>query len=53
MFLFIYKTLKILISAIRGSDSPKQIGFGIAVGMMIGLLPKDSAFAMMFGLFVF
>lgn len=53
MFLFIYKTLKILISAIRGSDSPKQIGFGIALGMMIGFLPKDSVFAMMFGLFVF
>lgn len=53
MFLFIYKTLKILIAAIRGSDSPKQIGFGIALGMMIGFLPKDSAFAMMFGLFVF
>lgn len=53
MFLFIYKTLRILIAAIRGSDSPKQIGFGIALGMMIGLIPKDSAFALLFGMFVF
>lgn len=53
MFLFLYKSFKMLIAAIRGSDSPNQVAFGVALGMMIGLLPKDSLLAYFFGLFVF
>lgn len=53
MFLFLYKALKMLLAAIRGSNSPGQVGFGIALGMVIGLIPKDSLFAYAFGLVVF
>lgn len=53
MFLFIYKTLKMVLAAIRGSNSPGQVGFGIALGMMIGIMPKDSLITYCFGLLIF
>ena len=53
MFLFLYKSLRMVISAVRGSDSPVQIGMGVALGMLIGLIPKDSLLAYVVGLFVF
>jgi uncharacterized protein (TIGR03546 family) len=29
-------------STVRGFDSPKQLALGVALGMVIGLIPKDS-----------
>ena len=53
MFLFLYKTIRMVLNAIRGSNSPAQVGAGIALGMIIGLIPKDSLFCYGFGLIVF
>ena len=53
MFLFLYRMFRLLLAAIRGSDSPQQIAFGVALGLVIGLIPKDSLFAYLFCLFVF
>lgn len=53
MFLFLYKTTKMILGALRGSNSPAQVGLGIALGMMIGLIPKDSLLVYGLGLVVF
>lgn len=53
MFLFLYKSSRMILTAIRGSHSPEQIAFGIALGMVIGLIPKDSLFAFSFGFLIF
>lgn len=53
MFLFLYKSIRMVLAAIRGSNSPAQVGMGIAVGMLIGLIPKDSLLVWAVGLLVF
>lgn len=53
MFLFIYKAWRMVLAAIRGSNAPPQVGLGIALGMMVGLIPKDSLLVYLFGLVIF
>ena len=36
--------------ALTRHDTPRQIGFGIAMGMMVGLVPKDSLLCLAFGI---
>lgn len=44
------KLFKMFLRTIRGLDSPRQMAFGLAIGMLIGLIPKDSLFVYFFGL---
>lgn len=37
-------------TTVRGFDTPRQLAAGVTLGMMIGLIPKDSLFAYGFGL---
>lgn len=41
MFFFI-QPLRALIDALKSNDSPRQIAFGVALGMAIGLVPKGN-----------
>ena len=43
------KLFKMFLRTIRGMDSPSQMAFGLAMGMLIGLIPKDSLFVYFFG----
>jgi len=40
---------KIFKSSLRGFDSPSQLALGVAFGLVIGLLPKDSLLPYMIG----
>ena len=46
----IWKLLRMFRSSFAGGDTPRQIGFGVAMGMLIGIVPKDSLFAYAFGI---
>jgi len=50
MFTGSFRFVKLLRQTVTGSDTPRQIGFGIAMGLLIGLIPKDSLFVYFFGL---
>lgn len=41
----IFRVYKLFLRTLRGEDSPKQIAFGIAIGMAVGLIPKDNLIA--------
>lgn len=43
------KLFKMFLRTIRGMDTPSQMAFGLAMGMLIGLIPKDSLFVYFFG----
>ncbi len=42
MFLWIVRPARWVTQIISGADSPRQIGSGFALGMLIGLVPKDN-----------
>ena len=46
----IWKVFKMFRSSFAGGDTPRQIGFGVAMGMLIGIIPKDSLFTYAFGI---
>lgn len=48
MFWFI-KPLRYLAGALRDLNSPRRIALGVALGMLVGLLPKDNLTAAALG----
>lgn len=42
------KLYRLLLRTLRGEDSPRQAAFGVAFGMLVGLIPPDSLFAVFF-----
>lgn len=50
MFTGVFKIFRMFRQTVAGSDTPRQIGCGIAIGMMIGLIPKDSLFVFALGI---
>ena len=45
-FLEYWKSLR---TKVRGFDTSRQLALGVAIGMMVGLVPKDSLFFYLFG----
>lgn len=52
MFIGLYRLMRMLLGTIRDRESARQIAFGVAFGMLIGLCPKDSLFVVAFGIFL-
>jgi uncharacterized protein (TIGR03546 family) len=46
MLLWILRPLRLMAHALYETCSPRQIALGVALGMMIGLLPKDNLTAL-------
>lgn len=42
MGLWLVKPLRYLVAALRGLSSPRQVALGIALGMLVGLVPKHN-----------
>lgn len=38
----VFKLYRLLVKTMRGEDSPRQVAMGIALGMVVGLIPVDS-----------
>jgi len=47
MFYWLLKPFNVLNDMLRADDAPHQIGLGVALGMMAGLLPKDNLLAVL------
>ena len=45
-----WKLFSLFRETIAGGDTPRQIAFGVAMGMMTGLIPKDSLFVAVLGI---
>jgi uncharacterized protein (TIGR03545 family)/uncharacterized protein (TIGR03546 family) len=52
MFIGLYKLISMFLSTLRGSDTPRQLAFGIALGMLFGILPKDNLIVAAVGLLI-
>lgn len=50
MWLRLIRPLRYLLKAFRDNDSPSQLALGVALGMMVGLLPKDNLLAVGVGM---
>jgi len=50
MFVWILRPLRFLVRAFRSNDSPRQLAGGLAIGTLVGLLPKDNLTAMLLSL---
>lgn len=50
MWLQLIRPLHYLVKAFRDNDSPRQLALGVALGMMVGLLPKDNLMAVGLGM---
>jgi uncharacterized protein (TIGR03546 family) len=46
MFNLLLRPLRMVAQALTANDSPRQTGWGFAIGMMVGLLPKGTLVAM-------
>jgi uncharacterized protein (TIGR03546 family) len=53
MFLFLYRKVTLVVTAILGKNSPGHVGLSIALGMLIGLMPTDSLLILIFTGLVF
>ena len=53
MLFWLFQPLKIVRNAMRADLSARQVGYGVAMGMMIGLMPKDSLFFVMLTMMMF
>ena len=42
MFVWFLRPVRFLVQAFGSDDSPRQMAWGLAIGMMVGLLPKDN-----------
>jgi len=42
MDITIFGLRRLVLDTLRGNDSPRQLAFGIAFGMLLGLVPKDN-----------
>jgi uncharacterized protein (TIGR03546 family) len=52
MLNFFLRPLRILAQILAGNDSPRQTAWGLALGMMVGLLPKGNLLAIGLGMLV-
>lgn len=50
---WLFRPMRFVAEMVRATTTPKQIAFGIAIGMLAGLLPKISLLAAVFGLAIF
>lgn len=41
----VFKLYRLMVRTLRGEDSPRQVAMGIALGMVMGLIPVDSLFS--------
>lgn len=49
MSLWFVRPVRYLLTAVRDNDSPRQLACGVALGMLIGLVPKDNLTAVVLG----
>ena len=49
MLALLLRPLRLLAHALTASDSPRQIAWGVTLGLMVGLLPKGSLLAVGMG----
>lgn len=49
MLLWFIKPLRYLVGALRDVASPRRVAYGVALGMLVGLVPKDNLTAMFLG----
>ncbi|HMO86441.1 MAG TPA: TIGR03546 family protein [Lacipirellulaceae bacterium] len=45
MFTLLFRPLRLLAQAFAANESPRQVAWGVALGMFVGLLPKGSPLA--------
>jgi len=48
--LWFIKPIRFLVSALRDLNSPRRIAWGVALGMVVGLVPKDNLTAAVLGM---
>lgn len=53
MIFWLVKPLRFLVSTLREQDSHHRIAYGIALGMVVGLVPKDNLTAVILGTLLF
>ena len=53
MWLWLFRPLRFLADAVRETTTPTQIGWGIALGMAVGIVPKDNLLAFGLGIVLF
>lgn len=49
MFFFVLRKLRFFVAALRDNDSPRQMAYAVALGMVVGLTPKDNLTAVVLG----
>jgi uncharacterized protein (TIGR03546 family) len=52
MLNFLLRPLRLFAQALTANDSPRQTGWGFALGMMVGLLPKGTLLAILLAMLV-
>ena len=52
MFIGLIKLIRMILSTLRGSDTPRQLACGVALGMLFGMLPKDNLIVVCIGLLI-
>lgn len=52
MLNFFLRPLRLLAQILAGNDTPRQTAWGLALGMMVGLLPKGNLLAIGLGMLV-
>lgn len=53
MIFWFIKPLRLLANTLRDTSSYRRIAYGIAVGMVVGLVPKDNLTAVLLGMIMF
>jgi uncharacterized protein (TIGR03546 family) len=53
MLAFLIRPLRMGVQALLASDSSRQIAWGFALGMLVGLVPKGNLIALMLGVLLF
>ena len=53
MLLWLFRPLKFLAGAMRDLSSPRRIAVALALGMLVGLVPKDNLTAVALGMLLF
>ena len=52
MFIGLIRLIRTILKTLRGSHTPHQLAVGAALGMLIGLLPKDNLLVVFVGLLI-
>lgn len=53
MLAFVLRPLRQLAQALTANDSPRQVAWGVVLGMLVGLLPKGNLIALTLGMLLF